>query len=96
MPASLAGAGRIRVVHFWDPTCPCNVGNQQHLIELVERFAGAGGVDFYSILKPGTQGRLPETLSAITPLETLPGAERITWSPAIAIWDQQGALACNA
>lgn len=93
LPASLAGAGRIRVVHFWDPTCPCNVGNQQHLIELVERFAGAGGVDFYSVLKPGTQGRLPETLSAITPLEVLPGADRITSSPAIAIWDRQGALA---
>ena len=93
LPASLAGPGRIRVVHFWDTACPCNVGNQQHLIELVERFARGGGVDFYSVRKPGTQGRLPKTLSAITPLEALPGADRITSSPAIAIWDRQGALA---
>ena len=34
--AELAGPGPIRVVHFWDPACPCNVGNQQHLGELIE------------------------------------------------------------
>ncbi len=31
LPAELAGPGAIRLVHFWDPACPCNVGNQQHL-----------------------------------------------------------------
>ena len=35
LPAELAGPGAIRLVHFWDPACPCNVGNQQHLGELV-------------------------------------------------------------
>lgn len=30
LPPELAGPGPIRVVHFWDPACPCNVGNQQH------------------------------------------------------------------
>ncbi len=39
LPAELAGPGKIRLVHFWDPACPCNVGNQQHLAELIERFA---------------------------------------------------------
>lgn len=39
LPAGLAGPGPIRVVHFWDPACPCNVGNQQHLGELIEHFA---------------------------------------------------------
>jgi hypothetical protein len=33
------GPGPIRLVHFWDPACPCNVGNQQHLAELIEQYA---------------------------------------------------------
>jgi len=93
LPRELAGPGRIRVVHFWDPACPCNVGNQQHLSELVARFAGEGGVDFYAVRKPGAHGELPSTLSAIKPLDSLPGAERITASPAVAIWDRAGNLA---
>jgi hypothetical protein len=84
-------------VHFWDPACPCNVGNQQHLGELIERFGGdsvgSSGVDFYSVQKPGSHGQLPATLSAIKPLSTLPGAEQITASPAVAIWDRDGKLA---
>ena len=36
LPAELAGPGPIRLVHFWDPACPCNVGNQQHLSQLLE------------------------------------------------------------
>ena len=35
LPPELAGPGPIRMLHFWDPACPCNVGNQQHLAELV-------------------------------------------------------------
>lgn len=93
LPAELAGPGRIRVVHFWDPACPCNVGNLQHLTELVEHFAGDNGVDFYAVQKPGTHGQLPATLSAIKPLSSLPGADKITSSPAVAIWDRQGNLA---
>lgn len=42
LPANLAGPGPIRLVHFWDPTCPCNVGNQQHLGELIEQYAPQG------------------------------------------------------
>jgi hypothetical protein len=93
LPAGLAGPGRIRLVHFWDPACPCNVGNQQHLGELIQRFGGAQGVDFYSLQKPGSHGRLPDTLNAIKPLATLPGADRISASPAVAIWDREGKLA---
>ena len=93
LPPALAGPGRIRVVHFWDPACPCNVGNQEHLSQLVEHFAGANGVDFYAVQKPGTHGQLPSSLSAIKPLDSLPGAERVTSSPAVAIWDRQGKLA---
>lgn len=93
LPPALAGPGRIRVVHFWDPACPCNVGNQMHLGELVERFSGAGGVDFYAVQKPGNHGQLPITLSAIKPLDSLPEARQITSSPAVAIWDRQGKLA---
>jgi hypothetical protein len=93
LPDELAGPGRIRLVHFWDPACPCNVGNQQHLAELIEHFAAQGAVDFYAVQKPGSHGQLPSTLSAIKPIVYLPGAEHISASPAVAIWDRDGKLA---
>ena len=92
LPAELAGPGPIRVVHFWDPACPCNVGNQQHLTELLATYVPQG-VAFYSVRKPGTQGQLPATLNAIKPLATLPGADHLSASPAVAIWDRNGQLA---
>ncbi|POA29438.1 MULTISPECIES: DUF6436 domain-containing protein [unclassified Pseudomonas] len=92
LPANLAGPGPIRVVHFWDPACPCNVGNQQHLAELLEHFVPQG-VEFYAVQKPGSQGQLPSTLSRLKTLDTLPGSEQIPASPAVAIWDRSGKLA---
>lgn len=92
LPAELAGPGPIRLVHFWDPACPCNIGNQQHLAELIEHFAPLG-VSFHAVQKPGSQGRLPATLSAMQTLAPLPGSAGIPASPAVAIWDQQGQLA---
>ncbi|MFJ4137546.1 DUF6436 domain-containing protein [Pseudomonas fragi] len=92
LPAELSGPGAIRVVHFWDPACPCNVGNQQHLSELLAHYAPQG-VEFYSLQKPGSRGQLPATLGAIKPLHSLPGAERLSVSPAVAIWDRSGQLA---
>ncbi|OEC33697.1 hypothetical protein SAMN05216600_11946 [Pseudomonas cuatrocienegasensis] len=92
LPEHLAGPGPIRLVHFWDPGCPCNVGNQQHLGELIERFAPQG-VAFYAVQKAGSQGRLPANLDALQALATLPGSEQLPASPAVAIWDQQGRLA---
>jgi hypothetical protein len=92
LPAELAGPGPIRLVHFWDPGCPCNVGNQQHLTELVQGFAPRG-VQFYAVQKAGSRGRLPEQLKALQPLAALPGSEGLPASPAVAIWDQQGDLA---
>ena len=44
LPDDLAGPGPIRLVHFWDPACPCNVGNQQHLSR-AGRALTAAGVD---------------------------------------------------
>ncbi|WP_178081720.1 DUF6436 domain-containing protein [Pseudomonas sp. FFUP_PS_473] len=92
LPADLAGSGPIRVVHFWDPACPCNVGNQQHLGELIAHFAPQG-VAFYAVQKAGSHGQLPPNLSALKPLPTLPGAEQLPASPAVAIWDRDGKLA---
>ena len=57
LPNSIAGSGAIRFVHFWDPACPCNVGNQQHLAEMLERYADE--VEFYHLQKPGSSGQLP-------------------------------------
>ncbi len=92
LPAALAGPGPVRVVHFWDPACPCNVGNQQHLATLLERFASRG-VAFYAVQKPGSHGHLPVTLTGLTALESLPGMEGLPASPAVGIWDRQGRLA---
>ncbi|QQX58647.1 DUF6436 domain-containing protein [Pseudomonas chlororaphis] len=92
LPPGLAGEGAIRLVHFWDPACPCNVGNQQHLAELIEHY-GPQGVEFYSVQKAGSHGQLPATLSRLKVLHGLPGSEQIPASPAVAIWDRNGTLA---
>jgi len=92
LPDELAGPGNIRLVHFWDPACPCNVGNQQHLGELLERYSERG-VQFYSVQKAGSDGQLPQALRALEPLTGLTGSERLPASPAVAIWDQRGRLA---
>jgi hypothetical protein len=92
LPSELAGPGPIRLVHFWDPACPCNVGNQQHLAELIEHY-GPRGVSFYAVQKAGSRGQLPVTLSVLQPLPALAGSEMIPVSPAVAIWDREGRLA---
>lgn len=92
LPAALAGPGSIRLVHFWDPACPCNVGNQQHLGELLARYSGRG-VKFFAVRKPGGHGRLPESLSGLRPLPSLDGMQSLPASPAVAIWDRDGRLA---
>lgn len=92
LPSELAGPGPIRLVHFWDPACPCNVGNQQHLAELVEQFSPQG-VTFYSVRKSGTSGQLPQSLSALQPLELASDAVQLPASPAVAIWGRDGQLA---
>lgn len=92
LPAELAGPGPIRVVHFWDPACPCNVGNQQHLDELIEHFADRG-VSFHVLQKPGSHGQLPANLERLQAIASLPGSEHLPASPAVAIWDRQGKLA---
>ncbi|CAM3820806.1 DUF6436 domain-containing protein [Pseudomonas reidholzensis] len=89
LPDDLAGPGPIRVVHFWDPACPCNVGNQQHLGELLDHFTPLG-VSFHLAQKPGSHGQLLASLDAIA---HLPGSEHLPASPAVAIWDRQGRLA---
>lgn len=92
LPAELAGPGPIRLVHFWDPGCPCNVGNQQHLGELLQAYAPRG-VQFYAVQKAGSQGRLPDNLQGLQALQELPGSADLPASPAVAIWDAQGDLA---
>ncbi|WP_447787410.1 DUF6436 domain-containing protein [Pseudomonas germanica] len=92
LPDNLAGPGKIRLVHFWDPACPCNVGNQQHLTEMVEQFS-ARGVEFFAVQKTGSHGQLPATLSILKNITILPGSEQVPASPAVAIWDRSGKLA---
>lgn len=92
LPDELAGPGPIRLVHFWDPACPCNVGNQQHLAELIAHYSPQG-VSFYAVQKPGSKGQLPVALGALQTLPGLHGSEQIPASPAVAIWDRSGKLA---
>ncbi|MGC1332947.1 DUF6436 domain-containing protein [Pseudomonas sp.] len=92
LPDALAGPGPIRLVHFWDPACPCNVANQQHLSELEANFT-ARGVSFYSVQKPDSNGQLPANLGSFKRLASLVGSQEIPASPAVAIFDQKGQLA---
>lgn len=92
LPDDLAGPGPVRLVHFWDPACPCNVGNQQHLTEMVEQFS-AKGVEFFAVQRVGSHGQLPATLSTLKTITVLPGSEQVPASPAVAIWDRSGKLA---
>ncbi|SDH85497.1 DUF6436 domain-containing protein [Pseudomonas panipatensis] len=92
LPAELAGPGPIRLVHFWDPGCPCNVANQQHLASLVARFQSQG-VAFYAVRRPGTQGRLADELWGMKELKDFPLTPLVPASPAVAVWDRQGRLA---
>jgi len=94
LPGALAGNGEIHLVHFWDPACPCNRGNQQHLADLVKRFA-AQGVRFHHVQKPGTRGQLPAMLATLQPLE-LPGSASLPASPAVALWDPRAAWPTSA
>lgn len=93
LPAELAGPGKIRVVHFWDPQCPCHKETDAHLNYLIGLYRFSG-VEFYSVQKPGSKGEmLPFLRGKLTPLESIEGMEAIPASPAIAIWDQKGNLA---
>ncbi|MCQ4257915.1 DUF6436 domain-containing protein [Stutzerimonas stutzeri] len=91
LPEALSGHGPVRLVHFWDPACPCNAGNQQHLAELMQRFA-TQGVSFYAMQKPGTRGQLPGQLAGLESLDAVPGAASLPASPAVGIWDASGQL----
>lgn len=92
LPAELAGPGPIRLIHFWDAACPCNIGTQQHLTELIKLF-GPQGVSFYAVQAPGSRGQLPDVLNALKTLPALSGNYKIPASPAVAIWDRTGQLA---
>ncbi|MCK1791715.1 DUF6436 domain-containing protein [Pseudomonas violetae] len=91
LPDELAGPGPIRLVHFWDPSCPCSVASQQHLIALIERYSQQG-VSFYVVQAPGSQGHLPEAMAILQTIATLSGSDKIPSSPAVAIWDRSGKL----
>lgn len=91
LPNNMAGAGKIRFVHFWDPSCPCNVGTQQHLVEMMAAYQET--VEFYHFPKPGSSGQLPKALNSMRHLSSLSGAEELPASPAVAIWNNHGDLA---
>lgn len=92
LPDAIAQSERIRFVHFWDPACPCGLGNQQHLLELVAEFAPLG-VDFYALQKSGSHGHLsPPLRQKITELDPLAEQSAVPASPAVGIWDAQGVL----
>lgn len=91
LPQDIAGPGRIRLVHFWDPSCPCNLGNQQHLGELTRDYADS--VDFYHMQMPSSNGHLPKTLNRLKPIKIHVNTDILPASPAVAIWDEFGQLA---
>ncbi len=93
LPPALAGEGPIRVVHFWDPDCPCHEETDAHLNYLMGMYRFAH-IAFYSVQRPGTSGQLAPFLQGrLQPLPALAGMETLPASPAIAIWDRSGRLA---
>ncbi|VXC60569.1 conserved hypothetical protein [Pseudomonas sp. 8Z] len=93
LPAQMAGPGPIRVVHFWDPQCPCNEETDAHLRYLIGLHRNSD-VEFYSVQKPGSKGELASFLRGrMKPLEYIEGMESLPASPALAIWDRAGNLA---
>lgn len=93
LPAELAGPGPIRVVHFWDPQCPCNKETDAHLRYLINLHRNAD-VEFYSVQKPGSKGEIAPFLQGrMKPLPGIQGMESLPASPALAIWDRNGKLA---
>lgn len=91
LPEYLAGEGPIRLLHFWEPACPCNAGNQQHLAKIMHEFAA--DVQFYHVQKAGTKGQLAKPLRAMQAIAEIPGSQQLPASPAVAIFDRQGRLA---
>lgn len=91
LPGPLQGPGKIRLVHFWEPSCPCNAGNQQHLAEMMLNYAE--DVSFFHVQKAGTRGQLAKPLQNMQSLHSLPGSELLPASPAVAIFDRNGQLA---
>lgn len=93
LPAELAGPGPIRVVHFWDPQCPCNKETDAHLRYLIGLY-GKTGVEFYSVQRPGSEGEMTPFLRGLmTPLPGIEGMQSLPASPSLAIWDTDGQLA---
>ena len=93
LPPELAGAGPIRVVHFWDPDCPCNAETDAHLPYLIGLHRNAD-VAFYSVQKPGSTGEIaPFLRGRMQPLPGIEGMGSLPASPALAIWDRDGKLA---
>lgn len=91
LPAQIAGQGKIRLLHFWEPRCPCNLGNQAHLADMLGDYSGS--VDFYHIQKPGSSGKLPKNLAGMQPLTLQAEEPLLPASPAVAIFDASGKLA---
>lgn len=91
LPTDIAGPGPLRLVHFWEPACPCNAGNQQHLAEIMHEFAA--DVQFYHVQKKGSKGQLPAPLQTMQQIHHMPGSELLPASPAVAIFNHYGQLA---
>lgn len=93
LPPELAGPGPIRVVHFWDPDCPCNAETDAHLRYLIGLHRNAD-VAFYSVQRPGSTGEIaPFLRGRMQPLPGIDGMQSLPASPALAIWDRDGNLA---
>lgn len=93
LPSELAQSESIRVVHFWDPHCPCHEETDAHLNYLIGMYRFAD-MDFYSVQKPGSEGSITPFLAGkLQPLAGLEGMDSVPASPAIAIWDKTGKLA---
>jgi len=93
IPEQLQDVKSIRVVHFYDPKCPCNEEPDSHLRYLVGLHS-TSNMKFYRVQKPGSTGEIaPFLRDVLQPITKVEGMELLPASPSLVIWDADGDLA---
>jgi len=93
IPAELKNIKSIRVVHFWDPKCPCNEEPDSHLRDLIS-LHNTSNIKFYRVQKPDSTGDIaPFLRDVMQPLDKVEGMQLLPASPSLVIWDENDNLA---
>jgi len=93
IPDEIKDIKAIRVVHFWDPKCPCNEEPDSHLRDLIS-LHNTSNIKFYRVQKPGSTGDIAHFLrDVMQPIDKVKGMELLPASPSLIVWDEEDNLA---